>query len=424
MTGDGDPVRAQYEAFPYPERDPADEARRLVTGSPSHVLEVNHFVFAGRRDFHRPFRALVAGGGTGDGAIMLAQQLADAGDGGTVHYTDLSRAARTVAEARAEARRLANIEFRTLAIEDLAGAGLGPFDYVDCCGVLHHLADPAAGLKALAGLLAPDGGIGLMVYGALGRTGVYPMQALLRMLAGEVGDDPDEARIALARRLLDHLPATNWLKRNPFVGDHLAGGDAGLYDLLLHGRDRAYRVPEIAELAAAAGLRVTAFVEPARYDPASYVRDPALLRRLEGLDGLGRAAAAELIAGNMAKHVFYAVKADNPGAAVAQPDDADAVPRLRLEAGEELAALIKPGAALTATIDGVPMRFPLPPLARAMVERIDGARSLADIHASLLGANPDLEREPFMDQFARLHAALNGIGKLYLSYPNRGRGKS
>ena len=148
------------------------------------------------------------------------------------------------------------------------------------------------------------------------------------------------------------------------------------------------------------------------------------MRRLEGLDWLGRAAAAELIAGNMAKHVFYAVKADNPGAAVAQPDDADAVPRLRLEAGEELAALIKPGAALTATIDGVPMRFPLPPLARAMVERIDGARSLADIHASLLGANPDLEREPFMDQFARLHAALNGIGKLYLSYPNRGRGKS
>ena len=415
MTGDDDRVRAQYEAYPYPERKPADEARRLSTGSPSHILEINHFVFAGRRDFRRPFLALVAGGGTGDGAIMLAQQLAAAGEGGEVLYTDISRTARSIAEARAETRRLTNIRFETLAIEDLSGAEFGPFDYVDCCGVLHHLANPVRGLKTLAGLLGPSGGMGLMVYGALGRAGVYPMQALLRMLAG---DDPDVAKIAFARRLLAHLPATNALKRNPFVGDHLSGGDAGLYDLLLHGRDRAYRVPEIAELAAAAGLRVTAFIEPARYDPASYLKDPALLERLAGLDGLGRAAAAELIAGNMAKHVFYAVKADNPGTAVATPDDAGAVPHLRLDADEEMAQRIKPGAALTATIDGVGLRFPLPPMARAMVERIDGARSLADIHASLLGANPGLERQVFLDQFARLHAALNGLGKMYLSFPS------
>ncbi|HJO97311.1 MAG: hypothetical protein QGF38_01400 [Rhodospirillales bacterium] len=95
MTGDDDRVRSQYEALPYPARDPADEAKRLVTGSPSHILEVNHFVFAGRRDFRRPFRVLVAGGGTGDGAIMVAQQLADAGGaGGEVIYTDPSQAAR------------------------------------------------------------------------------------------------------------------------------------------------------------------------------------------------------------------------------------------------------------------------------------------------------------------------------------------
>jgi hypothetical protein len=34
MTSDDDRVRAQYESYPYPERDPADEAKRLVTGSP------------------------------------------------------------------------------------------------------------------------------------------------------------------------------------------------------------------------------------------------------------------------------------------------------------------------------------------------------------------------------------------------------
>ena len=33
--------------------------------------------------------------------------------------------------------------------------------------------------------LAPDGGMGIMVYGALGRTGVYPMQAMLKTLAAD-----------------------------------------------------------------------------------------------------------------------------------------------------------------------------------------------------------------------------------------------
>ena len=46
----GDPVRAQYEAYPYPARDPQDERRRLVTGSPSHLLEIEHYLFAGRID--------------------------------------------------------------------------------------------------------------------------------------------------------------------------------------------------------------------------------------------------------------------------------------------------------------------------------------------------------------------------------------
>ncbi len=45
----GDPIRRQYEAYPYPARDPADERLRLITGSPSHIDEVNHYVFGGRR---------------------------------------------------------------------------------------------------------------------------------------------------------------------------------------------------------------------------------------------------------------------------------------------------------------------------------------------------------------------------------------
>jgi len=70
-----DDVRAHYEALPYPARDPRDEAIRLITGTPSHILEINHYLFSGRLNFNRPFRALIAGGGTGDACIMLAQQM-------------------------------------------------------------------------------------------------------------------------------------------------------------------------------------------------------------------------------------------------------------------------------------------------------------------------------------------------------------
>lgn len=410
-----DPVRGQYEAYPYPERDPAAEDRRLITGSPSHLDEVNHYVFAGRRDFTQPFRALVAGGGTGDAAIMLAQQLADAGGAHEVVYLDLSAASRAIAEARAARRGLANIRFLTGSLLDLADLAPGPYDYIDCCGVLHHLEDPAAGLRALAGQLGEPGGIGLMLYGELGRTGVYPLQTALRALTA---DEPAEDRVALARRVLAQLPETNWLRRNPLVADHLTGGDAGLYDLLLHGRDRAYRVPEVITLADGAGLAVAGFLPPALYEPASLLSDPVLLKRIAALPAADRWALAELLAGTMKTHVAYLVPAARAGDSVARADGADAVPVLRDDDGAVLAAGLKPGGTLRADQDGLTLSFPLPRLTRLILERIDGRASLGDIHRGCAAAGDgDLDWAAFKRQFDQLHAALGGLGKMLIRRP-------
>jgi 2-polyprenyl-3-methyl-5-hydroxy-6-metoxy-1,4-benzoquinol methylase len=73
-----------------------------------------------------------------------------------ITYLDLSTAARRIAEARAAARGLSNIEFHTGSLLD--AGDFGEFDYIDCCGVLHHLPDPQAGFDALAGALAPGAG--------------------------------------------------------------------------------------------------------------------------------------------------------------------------------------------------------------------------------------------------------------------------
>src|ERR1043165_8755782 len=266
-----DDVRAQYEALPYPPRDPRDEGIRLITGPRSHILEINHYLFSGRLNFMRPFRALVAGGGTGDACIMLAQQLVDRRCPGEVVYLDISTASRHICEGRAKARGLRNIQFMTGSLLDLPTMPIGQFDYIDCTGVLHHLPDPAAGMRALASVLHPDGGMGVMLYGEYGRSGVYPLQEILRTLA-----PPSmalEDRIAMTKRLIRFLPTTNLFRRNPYLNDHVTGGDAGLYDLLLHSCDRAFTVPDIGTMAQESGLRVVAFLEPVRYEPATYMSD-------------------------------------------------------------------------------------------------------------------------------------------------------
>ncbi len=409
-----DPVQVQYEALPYPPRDPRDETKRLVTGSPSRLVELIHYVFGGTRDLNQPFRALVAGGGTGDAAIMLAQQLTDAGASAEVVYLDWSAAARKVVEARATVRGLTNMRFVTGSLIEFASLDLGRFDYIDCCGVLHHLPDPDAGLSALASALNDTGGMGLMLYGTLGRRGVYETQEMLRTLLRDQDDVP--ARLAVAKKLMAQMPGTSWLKRNPFVTDHLTEGDSGIFDLLLHARDRAYDVTEIDAFLKGAGLRLAAFIPPARYEPSSYLNDAALLKRLEGLSPVDRAAFAEKLAGNLKTHVFYTVRAANPVTAPT-PDHPEIVPVFGELDGATLAGRLKPGAPLTASIDGWQAKLPLPPLAAAIAGLVDGKRSLGEIHREIATKRRDLGWDDFLHQFRMFFAAFNGIGHLMLRRP-------
>ena len=401
----------QYEAYPYPARDPRDESRRLVVGSPSHLREVDHWAFGAARPASLPLRALVAGGGTGDGAIMLAQHLARDGRPGRVTYLDRSAAALSIARARAEVRGL-DLAWHQGSLLDLPGSGLGPFDYVDCCGVLHHLPDPGAGLEALLSVLAPGGGMGLMVYAPHGRTGVYMVQDALRLLAPE--GEPPAARLDAARRVMRHLPETAWLRGNAYFGDHVSGGDAGLYDLLLNPRDRAYDIPALFALLGAHGLRVTALMEPMRYDPAVLLPDPRLRARIAALDPVGRAALAEALAGNMSTHVLYCVR-ENDAPPEPDPLRDDAVPIARELPADELARAIRPDGTLPFVFDRLRVPVPLPPLAAALLRLIDGRRTVGDMRAALAarGTGP----EAFNRAWATTFAQLSAVNRVLLAPP-------
>ncbi|MDO6583955.1 class I SAM-dependent methyltransferase [Salipiger sp. 1_MG-2023] len=390
-------VKQQYETYPYPERDPADEDLRLITGSPSHPFEMDHFLWQGARDWSEPLRVLVAGGGTGDGLIQLATLLDMAGAKAEITYIDLSTASRAVAEARAARRGLTTITFHTGSL--LEAAQYGPFDYIDCCGVLHHLPDPCAGFAALREALAPGGGMGFMVYAPYGRSGVYPLQDAFSALFDGL---PPEQRLAQAKRIVAELPEGHPFVANRNLGDHHAS-DAGFYDLLLHGQDRAYSVAELLETLKDTGWRLADFTAPAMYDLARLAPVP------EGMDKARQMAVAEKLRGTIRMHVAYAVPSDAPDT-IAKPSNRALVPHLRGVKRQALAKAVAQRRPLPLQLGQLKTELHLPREAASVLAAIDGRRSLSEI-----GSAAKLDPLALGKVWAQLHDGLAPWGLLHYS---------
>ncbi|MEM7076119.1 MAG: class I SAM-dependent methyltransferase [Pseudomonadota bacterium] len=367
-------VRDQYEAYPYPERRPRDEKTRLIVGSPSLPQEIDHFVFGGQRDWTQPLRILVAGGGTGDGLIQLTALLTQFGRPYEATYIDLSRASRKIAEERARVRKLRNISFVTGSL--LEAADHGPFDYIDCCGVLHHLPEPDAGFAALRAALAPGGGLGFMVYAPYGRSGVYPLQAAFGALTH--GMSPPE-RLKFGRRIYDTLPDGHPMKCNPNLNDH-ESGDAGFYDLLMHSQDRAYTVAELNAALTRTGWALSGFTVPILYDLQRFAPVP------DGMDMVQSMDLAEKLNGTLRTHTGYAV-ADGSPAGPAHGGHRTLIPHLKGVQPGQLAKHVAQGKPPRLDTDGVAGTLDLPRETAPLLAAINGRRTLTEI-AATTGCDP------------------------------------
>lgn len=397
-------VKAQYEAYPYPERDPADEKRRLITGSPSHPWEIDHFLFAGKRDWSQPLRVLCAGGGTGDGLIQLAALMTAMKRPYEITYLDLSAASRRIAEQRAEVRGLAGIRFLTGSL--LQAADYGQFDYIDCCGVLHHLPDPQQGFDALAAALAPGGGLGLMVYAPYGRSGVYPLQEALGVLGA--GMSPEE-KLRMGRAVFDRIPEGHPFRCNPNLVDH-EQGDAGFYDLLLHSQDRPFTVAELDQTLTRAGLGLVSFTQPALYDLGRLL--PQGVTAPEGLSPVERMTIAEKLRGTIKTHVAYVTHADRAAQAMARPTDLSLVPQLKGATGAQMAKHVAAKGEIAMTVAGTRITEPIPKALARLLAGVDGRRSLGQIAAALR-----MDPVSFGAQWGGLHRALADWGILLYARP-------
>ncbi|MFN0148785.1 MAG: class I SAM-dependent methyltransferase [Dehalococcoidia bacterium] len=399
-----DAVRDQYETLPYPPRDPAQELRELRSTLSGELKLASTIFWGGRNVLGPTFRALDAGCGTGDSAIFLAEQTRHSG--GQVVGFDLSEASLVIAKARAERRALDNVRFIRGRIEDLPGLGLGPFDYIVSLGVLHHLPDPAAGLAALRAVLAPAGGLSLMVYAEYGRTPIYQLQKLFQVIAPPAFSTGQ--RLEIVKRTLSRLGAEHWasLGRSAFSGEIKAHGDAGLFDLFLHSQDRAYTVPQLHEWVAGAGLRLLRFDMPILYEPATSL--PGI--DITGLDGPARQAVAELLNGRIKKHTFFATDSETAIPEVPAWDDEAAIPDWLMYDPAWLAAQVERRPEIGIAYEDLQFQCTLDGFRRDFLRLVDGQRTLGEIVTLLQVKHGKLTRAELMARWDLLYQALSVFG--------------
>ncbi len=293
-------VREQYEKYPYPDIDPQRQSPQLLVSS--HLSLMCDILWAGKRT-PDGLRVLDAGCGTGAPLVAMALAYPNA----DIVGVDFSEASLVKAKQLAQRFGVKNARFFNLPIERLPELGM-TFDFVVSSGVLHHLPDPARGLKAIGDVLDPQGAVSVMVYGKYGRTGIYMLQEALRTIFEPQVPTADKIAFALRIAHLIRTTAPGHPMAQRSLGRELQeGNNAGVVDLLLHANDIPFDVPAVYRMCEKAGMRFYRWLFPLIYEPDNYFKDPLLLKSLERLSLQERHELAELVHGKNSKHSFFVV---------------------------------------------------------------------------------------------------------------------
>ncbi len=293
-------VGAFYERHPYP--PPVDDLEAYRQIWDDQRRRADSHLFWPSEPYRDDRSVLVAGCGTTQAAHYALRWP-------NARITGIDLSANSIAFSQRLKRKhgLDNLELRQLAVERAGELGQ-TFDHVVSTGVLHHLPDPDAGLRAVHKVLAPSGALHLMVYAPYGRAGVYMLQDYCRRLGlRPTAADIDDLAASLKALPPDH-PIAPLLHNSPDFADK-----AGLADALLHPQDRAYSVPELLSFLEQGRFRFGRWVRQAPYLAAcGALASSPHGRRLAGLAPEAQYAAIELFRGTMVRHAVVAYRSDRP----------------------------------------------------------------------------------------------------------------
>ena len=369
-----DAIGEFYTSHPYPPPlTNLDRARDLWENESVHHAEW-HLLWP-HKEYRPDFDVLVAGCGTWQSAkFALTHPRA------RVVAIDVSTTSLEHTESLKRKYDLANLEVRRLAIENAAELDQ-QFDMIVCTGVLHHLADPDAGLRALGSVLKSDGAMYLMVYAPYGRIGVHMIREYCRRLG--VGTSPQEINelTTVLRALPQHHPLISM-----FRGARESLDADALVDALLNPRDRTYSVPQIYEFLESNDLQFGRWYWQAPYSPlCGAVSDTPHAPLLRALPEREQYTEMELWRGLITNHDFvaYGSKASRDAAQVHLADEryVHYVPIRRAWTGcitERLPAGAA-GALVNQTHLYNDLFLFIDEYEKGLYEAIDGRRSIGDI---------------------------------------------
>jgi SAM-dependent methyltransferase len=244
-------VADMYDTSPYP------RWTSVLTYRKGHYLKKLSSVFEPvELDFlQRPFEVLIAGCGTGRQAVSAAFDY-----GANARVTAFDIALPSLGYASRMARRMgaSNVSFLHADIQQIetcAPSLLDRFHVIECTGVLHHMARPLDGWRALHKCLAPGGLMLVGLYSASARRNL----AVLKADPNYPGPGCDADALRRYRQYLLTLP-----KGAP--GSEFRRGmdfysSSGFRDFFLHVSEHCFTLPEIKNFLDQHGLRFRGFFD-------------------------------------------------------------------------------------------------------------------------------------------------------------------
>jgi Flp pilus assembly protein TadD/2-polyprenyl-3-methyl-5-hydroxy-6-metoxy-1,4-benzoquinol methylase len=228
-------VQDQYEQSPYP---------RWVRAAPQTQDTIANFL-GGKfphAGFDRSIKLsdiLIAGCGTGQRSIAMAQKF-----GATrMLAVDLSLASLAYARRKSEELGL-KIAY---AQADILEMDNGPFDLIESLGVLHHLADPWEGWRALLSMLRPGGVMLLGLYSQIARRPIVAARAPI------VKRGIDDIRAFRQELMHDPNADASILESEDFFSL------SACRDLLFHVQEQHVTLPQIVQFIQSQKLRLLGF---------------------------------------------------------------------------------------------------------------------------------------------------------------------
>ncbi|GBF81965.1 class I SAM-dependent methyltransferase [Aphanothece sacrum] len=287
-------VQRLYNTYPFPPEPLLDEPPPGYNWRWNWIAAYNFC--SGRKPTRENIRILDAGCGTGVGTeylILLNPQAEIVG-------IDLSEKALEIAQERCQRSGVAGkhqgkISFHHLNLEEVATLS-GEFDLINSVGVLHHLPDPIAGIKALAPKLAPGGIFHIFVYAELGRWEIQLMQQAIALLQGEQKGDYKDG-VFVGRQLFASLPENNRiLKREKERWSLENHRDESFADMYVHPQETDYNIDTLFELIEASGLEFIGFSNPKYWELERLIgKSEELKKRGEKLSDRQRYRLIELL---------------------------------------------------------------------------------------------------------------------------------